>query len=195
MITISIGITWSRVLGNIDTISEFPRHLMKCTVFIFRKLSVLSERRRGEVAVSAGQAALNMVKWNSKAHATPASQRKYTVADTNTLGPGPVCSHKRRSNNLQWSDEKRELSENGSPRYPLLRWYSLLLRLGRGGEAIARVSREMNVHLLCEVLSNAGHELKVDVILAKHQTSLQGSLVEYTLSDPERRFNKQSFDA
>ena len=134
MITISIGITWSRVLGNIDTISEFPRHLMKCTVFIFRKLSVLSERRRGEVAVSAGQAALNMVKWNSKAHATPASQRKYTVAHTNTLGSGPVCSHKRRSNNLQWSDEKPELSENGSPRYPLLRWYSLQLRLGRGGE-------------------------------------------------------------
>ena len=57
----------------------------------------------------------------------------------------------------------------------------------------------MNVHLLCEVLSYAGQELKVDVILAKHQTgvktSFQGSLVEYTLPDPERRFNKQSFDA
>ena len=57
----------------------------------------------------------------------------------------------------------------------------------------------MNVHLVCEVLSYAGQELKVHVILAKHQTgvktSFQGSLVEYTLSDPERRFNKQSFDA
>ena len=57
----------------------------------------------------------------------------------------------------------------------------------------------MKVYLVCEVLSYAGQELKVHVILAKHQTGVkttfQGSLVEYTLSDPERRFNKQSFDS